>query len=232
MNDLQRIGGWSAVLLGMAVLVAFGLFIPTLAAMPAEAMEPENFAAILAAFDSLGPAQRAAVALGFGLEIVAWILMFPALLAVHGATKNKSAGRAALAVGMAALGIPFFIFAVFQSFALMQLSDGFGSAGEVGQATRATAYGYAQELSLTSERVFWLFFAWSAALWFGLMRNTVFPRWLAWVGLAAAVVGVISMVGGLVVATLEMISPLGLLLLVVWFIGLGISLLRSSRAAR
>ncbi len=230
MNDIERIGGWSAILLGIAILVAIGLFIPTYAAMPADAMQPANLQARLAAMDSLGPPQRATLALGFALEVVAGVLMFPALLAVHGATKDKSQGRAVLALGMAAVGIAFLILGFSLGLSLLQLSDGFAGAGEVAQAACVTTYRYTEELGLQLERLFWLFFVWSAILWFGLMRDTVFPRWLAWVGLGAALVGVIGILGGVVVPTLDFISPLALLLLVVWFVGAGVRLLRSGRA--
>lgn len=232
MNDLQRIGGWSALLFGIAVIVAFGLYIPTFAAMPPDAMQPANSAGRLAVVGGMAPAQRAGLALGFGLETVAGLLMFPALLAVHAETKTEFESRAALALGMATLGIPFFMLSHFSGFSLVQLSEGFGSAGEVVQAARSAAYGYAERLSTVYEPVFWLFFTWSAVLWLGLMRDRLFLRRLAWVGLGAALLGVIGTVGGVVVPELEYISPLALIVLVVWFVGLGVSLLRSSRAAR
>jgi hypothetical protein len=50
--------------------------------------------------------------------------------------------------------------------------------------------------------------------------------------LGAGLLGVIGTVGGVVVPELEFLSPMALLVLVVWFVGLGVSLLRSSRAAR
>lgn len=232
MNDLKRIGGWSALLFGIAVLVAFGLFIPTFSAMPADAMQPANYAGRLAIVGGMTPAQRAGLALGFGLETVAGLLMFLALLAVHAETKNESEARAALALGMATLGIPFFMLAHFSGFSLVQLSDGFSSASEVVGAARSAAYGYAERLSTVYEPVFWFFFAWPAVLWLGLMRDRLFPRWLAWVGLGAALLGVISTVGGVVVPELEYLSPMALIVLVVWFIGLGVTLLRSSRGTR
>jgi len=232
MNDLRRIGGWSAILFGIVVVVAFGLETQTFFAMPADAMQPANSAGRLAVVGGMAPAQRSMLALGFGLETIAGLLMLPALLAVHAETKNESEARAALALGMATLGIPFFMLSHFSGFSLVQMSDGFGSAGEVVQAARAAAYGYAERLSTIYEPVFWLFFAWSAVLWLGPMRGRLFPRWLAWVGLGAALLGVIGTVGGVVVPELEYIAPLALLVLVVWFIGLGASLLRSSRAVR
>lgn len=229
MNDIHRIGGWSAILYGIAFLVAFGLFIPTYTAMPAEALEPGNFAALLAAFDSLAPAQRSALALGFALETVAVMLMFPAFLAVHGATKDKSEARAALALGMAALGIPFFMLSLSSGFSLLQLSDGFGTAGDVAQAARAAAYGDAELLSLHLQRIFVVFFVWAAVLWFGLMRESLFARWVRWVGLGAGVFGVISTVGSAIIPALGPITVVALLLLIAWFVGLGVSLLRSGR---
>ncbi len=228
MNDFQRIGGWCAILFGIAVVVAFSLEIPTLAAMPADAMQIENSAGRLAVVGGMTSAQRAGLALGFAFETLAGILMFPALLALHAEAKNESEARSTLALGMAALGIPFFMLSHFSGFSLVQMSNGFGSAGEVVQAARAAAYGYAERLSTVYEPVFWLFFAWSA----GVMRDRLFPRWLAWVGLGAALLGVIGTVGGVVVPVLEFLSPMALLVLVVWFIGLGVSLLRSGRAAR
>jgi hypothetical protein len=231
MSDIRRIGGWSAVLIGIAVLVAWGLFLPTFFGMPPDAMQPMNFAARLTAVDGMVPAQRAALALGFGLEAMAGIFMFPALLAVFGATRIQSEGRAALATGMAALGIPFFILARFSGFSLVELSVGFSSASEVVQAAQAATHGSAERLNGIFEAVFWLFFAWSAVLWFRLMHD-FFPRWLAWVGLGAALLGVISTAGGRLVPGLEAASPLALLVLVVWYVGLGVSLLRSGRGAR
>ncbi|HLC02733.1 MAG TPA: DUF4386 family protein [Anaerolineales bacterium] len=231
MNDLKRIGGWSAILFGIAVVVAFGLFIPTFSAMPADAMQIENSAGRLAVVGGMTSAQRAGLALGFAFETLAGILMFPALLALHAEAKNESEARSTLALGMAALGIPFFMLSHFSGFSLVQMSNGFGSAGEVVQAARAAAYGYAERLSTVYEPVFWLFFAWSAVLWLGLMSSGLFPRWLAWVGLAAALLGVIGTVGGVVVPVLEFLSPMALLVLVVWFIGLGVWLLRSGRGA-
>jgi hypothetical protein len=229
MNDTRRIGGWSAVLFGVVLLVAFGLFIPTFATMPADAMQPSNFAGRLATMGGMAPTQRAALALGFGLEMLAGLFMFPALLAVHGATRSQSDARATLALGMGTLGIPFFILARFSGFSLLQLSDGFISAGEVVQVARAAAYANAERPSGIYEAVFWLFFAWSPVIWFRLMRDNLFPRWLPWVGLGAALMGVISTVGGQLVPGLEIASPLAALVLVAWYVGLGVSLLRSGR---
>ena len=229
MNDIKRIGGWSAILYGIAMLVAFALFVPIFTAMPAEAMEPANYTARLAAIDSLAPAQRSAFALGFALETVAVVLMFPVFLALHGEAKKKSEARAALALGMAALGIPFFMLGRSSGFSLLQGSDGFRAAGEVVQAARAAAYANAEQLSLHLERVFYLFFGWSAVLWFGLTRASLFARWVPWVGLGAGLVGVIAAVGGVVVPTLEFLTLLADILLIVWFVGLGVSLLRSGR---
>jgi len=70
MNDLKRIGGWSAILFGIAVVVAFGLEIPTFVAMPADAMQIENSAGRLAVVDGMAPAQRTMLALGFGFETI------------------------------------------------------------------------------------------------------------------------------------------------------------------
>jgi len=232
MNDLKRIGGWSAILFGIAVVVAFGLEIPTFVAMPADAMLPANSAGRLAVVSGMAPAQRATLALGFGFETIAGLLIFPALLAVYTETKNEYGARGTLALGMATLGIPFFMLSHFSGFSLVQMSASFGSASEVVQAARASTYGYAERLSTIYEPVFWLFFASSAILWFGLMRGRLFPRWQAWVGLGAGLLGVIGTVGGVVVPGLEYLSPLALLVLVVWFIGLGVSLLRSSRGVR
>ncbi len=232
MNDLKRIGGWSAILFGIAVVVAFGLEIPTFVAMPADAMQMENSAGRLAVVDGMAPAQKTMLALGFGFETIAGLLIFPALLTVYTETKNEYGARALLALGMATLGIPFFMLSHFTGFSLVQMSAGFGSASEVVQAARAAAYGYAERLSTIYEPVFWLFFASSAILWFGLMRGRLFPRWLAWVGLGAGLLGVLATVGGVVVPELEYFAPLALLVLVVWFIGLGASLLRSSRGTR
>lgn len=231
MNDLKRIGGWSAILFGIAVVVAFGLQTQTLLAMPADAMQPANFAARLAVVGGMAPAERVTLALGFGLVTIAGLLIFPALLAVYTETKNEFGTRAMLALGMATLGIPFFMLFHFSGFSPVQLSDGLGSAGEVVQAARAAAYGYAEGLSRVYEPVFWLFFAWSAVLWLGLMRGRLFPRWLPWVGLGAGLLGVMGTVGSVVVFELEYLSPLALLVLVAWFIGLGVSLLRSGRGA-
>lgn len=227
MNDIRRLGGWSALLHGIAFLIAFALFIPTFTAMPAEAMEPGNYPALLAAFDNLGPAQRGALALGFSLQTVGAPLMFPAFLAVYGKTRKTSEFRAALAAGMAALGIPF-LFLVFSSgFTLLELSEGFGAADAADQAARAAAYASTEFLSLYAGRIFYLFFVWPAVLWLGLMRRPSFTPWLRWVGLGAGLFGVISAVGSALVPALGPITALVDLLLIGWFVGLGISLLRS-----
>lgn len=231
MNDSQRIAGWSAVLLGLSVIVAFGLLISTFMAMPAEAMEPANYALRLEVLGGRSPAQRAGVALGFGFQTLAGVLMFPALFGVYASTRKESEAGAVLALGMAALSIPFFLLLQLSGFSFVYLSAGFAGAAEGVQVARAEAQGYAERLSRVYEPIFWLFFTWATALWFGPMRRRFAP-WLAWLGLGVGLVGVISTVGGVLVPVLEYVAPMALLVLAVWFIGLGASLLRPGSGVR
>ena len=75
--------------------------------------------------------------------------------------------------------------------------------------------------------MFWLFFTGAALVYLSVMQHSGFSRWLPWLGVSAGVLGLFTNVGTYFVALLGAASVLALFLLIVWFMGIGISLYRA-----
>ena len=111
-----------------------------------------------------------------------------------------------------------------------ELADRYFAAGAADRASAVQTFAALWEYSVALE-VAHLVAIFLAALLFGvaMMREAVFPRWMAWVGVAAGVVATAGiLIGKFVVMTRagDLIFGISLLPLVVWIVATGITLLR------
>ena len=228
MNNLQKVGGVSCILFAVALTLGLILITPPFAAMSPEAMQADNVAARLAYIASVSRAQSQLLWIGFALEVIAGGLLFAPLLALFATFKEQHYGRAALALGLGTLGIPFFIISHLPRFSLLQAAQGYAHLDVMQKAARAAAYGYAEGSSAVSEPIFWAFLAAALIILAPTMRHARFAARSSWVGVAAGVLGLISTVGALTIPALGFVSVLSLVLLVIWSVGTGLALVRSA----
>jgi len=231
MNDLQKAGGLSAILFGTLFLIALVLITPPFASMPPDALEATNSQGRLAYIAALPQAQFTILTIGFGLEILAPLFMFPALAALYTKFKDTHYSHAVLASGIGALGIPFLIISHLPRFSLLDLARRYAVAAEAGRTALGAAYAYAEGLSLIAETVFWLFMGTALLVYAYAMWRAAFPRWLAIFSCVLAIVALLSAIVSVAWPDLGFLSLIALVLLIAWSLGTGITLFRSAPSA-
>ncbi len=226
MNNLQRIGGLSAVLFGVTLLAATILLVPPFVNMPPDAYQAENVTARLAFAASLGTGARAMTVTGFALQILAAPLILPALLALYTLLRGSQPVHALLALACSALGPIFLLLMYMGGFVFLATATGFGAAGPEEQVARAAAYAAHERFSAVSEAVSWWFFGIGLVLFAFAMRRAGFPRWLVLFGGILGALGALAALGTLVASQPVPLLALPGLLLNIWAIAIGIALYR------
>lgn len=226
MNNLQRIGGLSAVVFGIALLAATALLIPPFASMSPEAFQAGNAAARLAFAGSLGAGARALTVTAFTLQTLASPLILPAWLALYILLRGARPVQALLALVFSGLGVIFLLVMYMTGFVFLTMSTGFETAGPVEQSARAAAYLAQERFAAVSEAVSWWFFGIGIVLFALAMGRAGLPRWLVVFGGSVGALGAIAAVGTLVASEPPPLLAVPGLLLNVWAIAIGVALYR------
>jgi hypothetical protein len=226
MNNIQKIGGLSAILFGIIIFASFVLITLPIVSMPPEAMETTNVEARLVFASSLPENQRLMLTVGFGLEVLVALFIFPVLLALYAKLKSVSDSHAIIAAGLGTISIPFFVIEHLPRFSFLGLSARYAVAGATERTSLVATYAHTESLGLVAESVFWLFFGVALALYAMAMLRAAFPRWLAIFGLLIAFVAMVGAIGSVAIIELSFLEFAALILLSVWFIGIGIKLYR------
>lgn len=134
MNNLNRIGGLSALLFAFLKIVGMALSILAFASAPPEVFELTHFEARLAFVASMPQAQQLSFAIGSNLEVLAVPFLVPPLLALYAMLKGELLTNALLAAGLGLVGVPFFMLFSVQWFPMMDLGGLYGLADSTGKA--------------------------------------------------------------------------------------------------
>src|SRR3990172_9026462 len=100
MDNLNRIGGLSALLFGLLKIVGIALSTIAFASAPAEVFEPTHVEARLAFVASMPQTQRLSLTVGSNLEMLAAVLIVPPLMALYALLKDEHSTKALLAAGL------------------------------------------------------------------------------------------------------------------------------------
>lgn len=228
MNTLSKIGGLGAILFGASFLVAIILLTPPFLAAAPEVMEAGNVEARLRFAASLGQAQTLMLALGSYVETLAPVFLIPALLGLHSALGKVGQPHALIGTGFGALAGPFFVIQHLPRFSLLALGARYAVADAAERIGLVATYRYAENLSLIAEQVFWFFLAF-AVLFYGLaMKHSQFPRWINLFSFVVAGVAILGVVGAAISEPLGILMLFSGILSIVWFVGVGAYLYRTS----
>ena len=226
MNNIQKIGGVCAILFGIVVFASFLMITLPISSMPPEAMQATNVDARLAFAASLPESQRLMLTVGFGLELLVALFIFPIWLALYDRLKNVCESYITIAAGLGAISIPFFIIEHLPRFSWLDLSSRYSAANATERTGLVTTYAHFEILGLVAESVFWLFFGVALAIYAVVMLQAAFPRWLAASGLIIAFLGLVGASGSVAVPELGLLEFASLILLSAWLIVTGTRLYR------
>ncbi len=223
MNTTNRFGGTAAILSGVCLLVAAFLGFGAFASAPAmdfsQAATSEGGLALFAVMPSNGRLLFRGL---LTFQVLSVALAVPALLALFQHLKAASWLNAASGLGLVLISLPFNV-----ADALIGLPptggwmDAYQRAGEAQRSAFLAVHSYVQDLHLLA--TFNIFFGLAMLLYSRALFRANVPRWLAWTGL---LLGVFS----LAVLLNQFVSLLFTLLFVIWFIGLGLWLRKTSSA--
>jgi len=225
-KDTQKTGGLSAILFGIFMFAAFILITLPILSMPPEAMQTANVDGRLAFASLLPESQRTMLALGFGLEVMVALFLFPILLALYASLKNVNDSYMLIATGLGAISIPFFIIEHLPRFSFLELGARYAGADATERTGLVATYGHFESLGLVAESIFWLFFGVALALYALAMLRAAFPRWLAVSGLLIAFLSITGAIGSAAIMELSFLEFAALILLSLWFIAVGIRFYR------
>ena len=221
MNNLNRIGGLSALLFALLKLVGLVLSTIAFASAPAEVFAA-NIEALLAFMASLPQAQLLSFAVGSNLEVLAVLFLVPPLMALYVMLKGEHSTNALLAAGLGLVGIPFLALFSIQRFPLMDISTLYGLADSNGQAALVAMQTLGEHYTLILERIFLMFYG--PALF--LYSRAILSRPLALFGAATGIVAVVGAIGPAIIIQLEVFAVLATLLLIGWHFWMGMALFR------
>ena len=226
MNNLNRIGGLSALLFGVLKIVGIALSTIAFASAPPEVFELTNFEARLAFVASMPQAQLLSFAVGSNLEVLAVLFLVPPLMALYAMLKGEHLTNALLAAGLGLVGISFLALFSIQRFPFMDFGALYGLADSSGQAGLVAMHTVGEHYTLIMERVFLLFFGTALYLYSRAMPRATFSRPLALFGAATGILAIVGAIGPAIIIQLEFLPGLSSLLLIVWHIWMGMVLFR------
>jgi len=226
MKEINRLGGISGILSGVAFLVGMVLIVIPFVSAPAAVMDPVDTQARLDFIGSSGQLQRQMLGLGASLHVLAALFMLPAAIALSEALKGIEPGRAKIAASMASVGIPFFIIAQFEFFLLLKLSARYMNAGGEEMIALGSVHRLVEGITLIAEPVFWLFFGVGLVLFGQMMLRAGFSRWLVYIGFSTTGIALLAVLAGAARPELGAIGIISRTLLMIWLIWTGAILRR------
>ena len=228
MNNLNRIGGLSALLFGLLKIVGLALSTIAFASAPSEVFGPTNVEARLAFVASMPQAQRLSFIVGSNLEMLAVVFLVPPLMALYAMLKSEHSTNALLAAGLGLVGIPFLMLFQVERFPLLDLGALYGLADSAGKASLTAMHTVREYYTLILERIFLLFFGPALFLYSRALLRADFARPLAFFGAAMGVVATVGAIGPAISLRLEFMPGIASLLLIAWHFWLGLVLFRQS----
>jgi len=226
MNNLNRIGGVSALLFALLKIVGLALSTIAFASAPSEVFGPTNVEARLAFVASQTETQRLSLIIGSNLEVLAVLFLVPPLMALYAMLKGEHSTAALLAVGLGLVGIPFFMLFSVQRFPMIDLGSLYGLADNTGKAGLVAIHTVGEHYTLIMERIFVMFFGAALFLYSRALLRVVFPRPLAIFGAATGLVAVVGAIAPAISIQLEFLTALSGILLILWHLWMGMVLLR------
>ncbi len=177
MNNLHKIGGLSAILVGVTfalVIISEGLLFIS---APPEIFQRGNVEAGLAFFASSSQVQKLSFRTGLIFQILSSFFMVPSLLALYSNLKAVRYFHAIVASALAAISIPFLIIDALLDFTLVgDLSVRYAAGGDVQRSAILSLYTFLSEVIPADFSVFLLFFGAAAIVYSLAMLKGVFPR--------------------------------------------------------
>jgi hypothetical protein len=226
MNNLNRIGGLSALLFGLLKIVGIALSTIPFASAPPEVFELTQVEARLAFVASWPQAQRLSFAVGSNLEVLAILFLVPPLMALYAMLKGEHSTNALLAAGLGLVSIPILTLFSVQRFPFLDLGELYGLADSAGKAGLAAIHILAENYTLMMERIFLMFFGPALFLYSRALIRAAFSRPLAVFGAATGIAAIVGAIGPAILIQLEFLPGISSLLLIVWHIWLGIVLFK------
>ena len=227
MNNLNRIGGLSALLFGVLKIVGIALSTIAFASAPPEVFELTNFEARLAFVASMPQAQLLSFAVGSNLEVLAVLFLVPPLMALYAMLKGEHLTNALLAAGLGLVGIPFLVLYSVQWFPMMDLGALYGLADSAGKAGLVAIHTLGENYTLIMERIFLMFFGAALFLYSRALLRAAFSRRLAVFGAATGILAIVGAIGPAIITQLEFVPALSGLMLIGWHIWMGMMLFRN-----
>jgi hypothetical protein len=230
-NNLNRVGGLSALLFSLLQIAGLALSTTAYASAPAQIFEVGNVELRIAVVASFSPTQRLFLTVGSNLELLAVVFLVPPLVALYVLLKREHLTNAILAAALGLVGIPFLVLSHLQRFPILELGRRYGLADSAGKAGLVALFALGENFTLITERVFLLFFGLAIYLVSRAMLRAAFPRWLAVFGVVTGTVTIVGAIGATVSPQLELLQGLAALLVVIWHVWIGLVLYRQREEA-
>jgi len=216
---LYRWGGILLMIAGLLDLLVIALFLPLVSSITTGDAALKNLA---------GQALLAQIAFGIdGLDV---LFTLPAVLALYLALKGIN--RNAMLVAAASLGVftALHLSAVPSTLSLVTLSQNYAAAtSDAQRAAYAAVSNYVYYTTVTLEPIYILVASIGILIIGFVMLKGIFSRGVAYLGIAAGILGIVLMLGLLVPALLTL-DIVFLLLVAIWNLLVGFKLYRLGRS--
>ena len=226
MNNLNRIGGLSALLFGVLKIVGLALSTIAFASASPEVFDATQVEARLAFVASLPQTQLLSLTVGSNLEMLAVVFLVPPLMALYAMLKGEHLTNALLAAGLGLVGIPFLVLYSVQWFPMMDLGALYGLADSAGKAGLVAIHTLGENYTLIMERIFLMFFGAALFLYSRALLRAAFSRPLAVFGAATGIAAIVGAIGPAILIQLEFLQFISVLLLIVWHFWMGMVLFK------
>jgi hypothetical protein len=226
MNNLNRIGGLSALLFGVLKIVGLALSTIAFASASPEVFDATQVEARLAFVASLPQTQLLSLTVGSNLEMLAVVFLVPPLMALYAMLKGEHLTNALLAAGLGLVGIPFLVLYSVQWFPMMDLGALYGLADSAGKAGLVAIHTLGENYTLIMERIFLMFFGAALFLYSRALLRAAFSRRLAVFGAATGIAAIVGAIGPAIIIQLEFLQFISVLLLIVWHFWMGMVLFK------
>ena len=233
MTSFQKMGGLSAILAGITFAASLTLGIVVFLSAPPELFEQlqNGNIGVYLLFFAPNPSQRTMFTLVLIFQTISSLLMVPALLILYSFLKDIHYRNAIVATALTLTSLPFFILDALLGFPLVgPFVDSFAVASAAERASIVSILTFSTTFSQASVGVFYLFFGAALIIYSLTMLKGAFSRSLAWVGIAAGVANIGSAIGNLIGGTLQFTGIISSILLIAWFMAIGITLYRKRLA--
>jgi Domain of unknown function (DUF4386) len=219
---LYRVGGVSALLLGIGYIAIF----PVYASVGAPPSGGE-------AWLEYSAGKTGAWSAILGLSVVTDLLFVPIALALYTALRGINRDAMLLSTAFVLLFVVLDLAVTWSNYAaLIALGDGYAAATtEIQRMAYVAAASYPSAvLTSTLEGIYSIVTLAVGLLILGLvMLRSTFGRTVAWLGIATGILGIVSVVGALVVSGLSVAVIVASVLTTIWALLVGYRLLRLAR---